>query len=286
MAMKVRYTVIEGEVVSEVRSGTRRDYLPDPLGSTVALLDNTQAKTDTWEYWPYGEVRTRTGTTATPFQFVGTLGYYRDSSTRTYVRARHCKQNQGRWLTVDPLWPKQLAYQYVKGKPQTLTDGNGMLPIGLVIGLINGAECAGKVDEVINDITGGGNPLTCGKIRRCIGQYLGGAPECGQHGGGHGFSGLFGMGCCIQVQIDLCVLLSPITRSNGLKCATVPSCLDDIIRDFYGGKNPLGDCLCLDNSGSCPPGYCWEPDPNYPLLMGRCRECTLVLPWFGGETIG
>lgn len=40
----VRYTVIEGEVLSENRNGTKQDYVPDPLGSTVALLDNTQTK--------------------------------------------------------------------------------------------------------------------------------------------------------------------------------------------------------------------------------------------------
>jgi hypothetical protein len=72
MAMKARYTVINGEVIAEKRTGVRRLYVPNPLGSTVALLDNTQAKTDTFEYWPYGEERSRTGTTATPFRFLGT----------------------------------------------------------------------------------------------------------------------------------------------------------------------------------------------------------------------
>ena len=83
----VRYTTVNGEIIAEKRNGVRSLYVPDPLGSTVALLDNTQTKTDTFEYWPYGEVRTRTGAIATPFQFVGTLGYRQDSISRTYVRA-------------------------------------------------------------------------------------------------------------------------------------------------------------------------------------------------------
>src|SRR5437763_6382912 len=103
MPMKVRYTVVDGEVVSENRNGVKRDYVPDPLGSTVALLDNTQAQTDTFTYWPYGEVKTRTGTTDTPFQFVGTWGYYRDSTTKTYVRARYLNTAVARWLTNDPV---------------------------------------------------------------------------------------------------------------------------------------------------------------------------------------
>jgi hypothetical protein len=72
----VRYTVVDGEVIAEKRGGARRTYVPDPLGSTVALLDNTQAKTDTFSYWPYGEGSSRTGTTATPFKFGGTREYY------------------------------------------------------------------------------------------------------------------------------------------------------------------------------------------------------------------
>ena len=39
----VRYTVIDGEVIAEKRNGVRSLYVPDPLGSTVALVDNTQA---------------------------------------------------------------------------------------------------------------------------------------------------------------------------------------------------------------------------------------------------
>ena len=65
----VRYTTVNGEIIAEKRNGVRRLYVPDPLGSTVALLDNTQAQTDTFSYWPYGEEKSRTGTTPTPFRF-------------------------------------------------------------------------------------------------------------------------------------------------------------------------------------------------------------------------
>src|SRR5436305_10804008 len=112
MAMKARYTVVNGEVIAEKRAGVRRLYVPDPLGSTVALLDNTQTQTDTFSYWPYGEERTRTGTTPTPFRFVGRAGYYRDSATLSYVRARHLKTAQGRWLTPDPLFSGDAVVPY------------------------------------------------------------------------------------------------------------------------------------------------------------------------------
>src|SRR5690349_3412544 len=98
MAMKARYTVIDSEVIVEKRAGARKLYVPDPLGSTVALVDNTQTQTDTFSYWPYGEQKSRTGTTMTPFQFVGTRGYYRDGTTRIYVRGRYFDSSKSRWL--------------------------------------------------------------------------------------------------------------------------------------------------------------------------------------------
>src|SRR2546423_9062886 len=99
----VRYTTVQGEVIAEKRAGVRKFYVPDPLGSTVALLDNTQAQTDTFSYWPYGEENVRTGTTQTPFRFVGRRGYRRDSATLTYVRHRFLAMADGRWLTDDPI---------------------------------------------------------------------------------------------------------------------------------------------------------------------------------------
>jgi RHS repeat-associated protein len=132
MAMKTRYTVVDGEVIAEKRSGVRREYVPDPLGSTVALLDNTQTQTDTFSYWPYGEENTRTGTTATPFQFVGTVGYYSDGTTSTlriYVRARYLHTQKCRWITQDPIGfdgGDPNFYAYVSNRPITLID-----PIGL-----------------------------------------------------------------------------------------------------------------------------------------------------------
>ncbi len=48
MALKVRYTVVNGQVLSENRGGVVRDYVPDPLGSTVALLDSTQTQQTTF----------------------------------------------------------------------------------------------------------------------------------------------------------------------------------------------------------------------------------------------
>ncbi len=125
MAMTTTYTTFAGALVHESRGGTERFYSPDPLGSTSALLDASGAVTDAVSYWPYGEARSRTGTTPTKFLFVGTLGYFADALTRLYVRARHYLATTVRWMTVDPLWPDQVAYLYVEGRPLTFVDPTG-----------------------------------------------------------------------------------------------------------------------------------------------------------------
>jgi RHS repeat-associated protein len=125
----VRYSVLDGEIIAEKRNGVRSLYVPDPLGSTVALLDNTQTKTDTFSYWPYGEDTHLTGTTPTPFRYVGTKGYYRDSATKTYVRARYLVTSTSRWLTEDPISFKGgdwNLYRYVKNNPMSWVDPSGL----------------------------------------------------------------------------------------------------------------------------------------------------------------
>jgi RHS repeat-associated protein len=131
MPMKARYTVLDGEVLAEKRGGVRHELVPDSLGSTVALLDSGQAISDTFAYWPYGEERTRTGTTATPFRFVGTQGYYRDSPSRSYVRARFLDQARARWMTPDPRAAGHehgSPYVYAAARPTTDLDPSGLLP--------------------------------------------------------------------------------------------------------------------------------------------------------------
>jgi RHS repeat-associated protein len=129
MPMKVRYTVVNGQVISENRNGVRRDYILDALGNTVALMDSTGALTDTFKYFPSGTVSARTGTTPTPFQYVGGAGYYRDTSKRTYVRARNLSVNMRRWAETDPIGFEggdYNLYRYVANNFVNVNDPSGL----------------------------------------------------------------------------------------------------------------------------------------------------------------
>lgn len=142
----VRYTVVDGEVIAEKRGGVRRTYVPDPLGSMVALLDNSQTKTDTFSYWPYGEIKTRTGTTATPFQFVGSFGYYRDTARIIYIRSRSYDPATSAWVTSDanPRYNSVLApHKYANANPSTLIDPDG----NRAISRSRPADCCKKAES-------------------------------------------------------------------------------------------------------------------------------------------
>lgn len=114
-------------VVSETRGGVESDYISDPLGSTIGLMNSSGTMTDRWEYWPYGEVVSRTGTSVTPLTFLGVIGYFQDVLSKLfYVRARHLRADLARWLTVDQFWPSQEPYSYTDCDPLTKSDPSGL----------------------------------------------------------------------------------------------------------------------------------------------------------------
>lgn len=110
--MSAVYTNFGGMLVCEERGGVERQYVSDSLGSLIAEIDENQNVTYTADYWPYGEVRTSTGTRRSNWGFVGLLGYYTDFLSLLYVRARHYLTQKARWLTVDSLWPGPASAMY------------------------------------------------------------------------------------------------------------------------------------------------------------------------------
>ncbi len=139
MVASVLYTNFGGMLVHEDRGGVHRTYAHDEMGNTSYLLDDNGI-TDSYEYTPYGTVKSHTGSAVTPFTFIGALGYFSTglSQFSQYVRARWYSANTGNWGSKDPLWPRQKAYAYVDGNPAMATD-----PSGLIVPLLCAVACAG-----------------------------------------------------------------------------------------------------------------------------------------------
>ncbi len=117
MPMSMVYATMKGRLVQENRGGVVTRCVADTLGSVIQTRDEVGNQTSSTTYWPFGEVRTSSGTNPSPWGFCGVWGYYKDAASRLYVRARMPPTDLSRWMTIDPLWPEEQAYSYVDGAP-------------------------------------------------------------------------------------------------------------------------------------------------------------------------
>ena len=127
-ATYTRRPELYGPLLSQYRSGSTSYYHFDALGSTRALTDDSQTVTDSYTYDAWGNGIARTGTTSTPFRWVGNVGYYYDTELGSfYIRARQYLPMVARWASVDPLsWSTSLQpYIYVMSYSLMSMDPSG-----------------------------------------------------------------------------------------------------------------------------------------------------------------
>jgi RHS repeat-associated protein len=104
-------------------------YLFDELSSVVGLTDSNGTLVSTYQYDPYGNLTSSTGSVANPWRFAG--GYL-DSSTGLYkFGTRYYNPGFGRWSQQDPVRgqlndPTSLnRYLYADDDPANVTDPSG-----------------------------------------------------------------------------------------------------------------------------------------------------------------
>jgi hypothetical protein len=78
------------------RQNTTYHYMLDALGSVRKLTDANQATTDSYSYEAFGSIVASSGSTTNPYRYVGSLGYYRDSTSGLlHVGARYYSPEVG-----------------------------------------------------------------------------------------------------------------------------------------------------------------------------------------------
>jgi RHS repeat-associated protein len=128
--------VLFGKLISQTRGSATHFYSDDALGSIDRITDTTGVNvTDRYIYKAFGEIQFSTGITANPFQYVGTLGYYRDNDLGLYfLKRRYYAAPNARFLSTDsaghklsPLrWGLNL-YLYAANNPALYSDPSGLL---------------------------------------------------------------------------------------------------------------------------------------------------------------
>jgi RHS repeat-associated protein len=106
-------------------------YHYDSRGSTIALTDATQTVTDAYAYDTFGNINTKSGSTANPFSYLGRYGIIDDGNGLYNIRARYYDPDTGRFITKDPLTGKDSdtqslnRYVYALNNPIRLIDVSG-----------------------------------------------------------------------------------------------------------------------------------------------------------------
>jgi RHS repeat-associated protein len=121
-----------GDLVSQRRDADSRFYWFDALGSTTALTDDTGTVTDEARYQAFGQEVDSTGSTKTPYRWVGRIGYRRDETTGLFnLRARDYDSVPGRFLSQDSIGlasGDSNFYRYAMNNPVVLVDPSGKGP--------------------------------------------------------------------------------------------------------------------------------------------------------------
>ena len=123
----VSYTNIPGRLggpLSFHRYGQSKFILPDFQGHARQLTDSTGAVTDTFTPDAWGVQKAATGNTVNPFKAFGKWGYFTDTPTRHYARARELAPSLGRFFSRDPHMRASTfgGYKYVQNRPVMLAD--------------------------------------------------------------------------------------------------------------------------------------------------------------------
>ena len=124
-----RCSCAKGTLIDERTPSGAYYYLFDGQGSIVGLTDSNGTLVSTYQYDPYGNLTSSTGSVTNPWRFAG--GYF-DSSTGLYkFGTRYYNPGFGRWSQQDPLRgqlkdPTSLnRYVYAGDDPVNFTDPSG-----------------------------------------------------------------------------------------------------------------------------------------------------------------
>jgi RHS repeat-associated protein len=120
--------------VSERRSGTSKFYHGERQGSNVAESDASQTTTATKAYDAFGMLSSSSGSSSSPFGFVGQQGYQSDGDSGLKLLGhRYYDASTGRFLTRDPAKDGRNWYDYCENNPVKYVDPRGQWVVLVLI---------------------------------------------------------------------------------------------------------------------------------------------------------
>ncbi len=116
--------------MSERRGGVSKFLHSDALGTTRGITNSTQTATDGLLFDAFGMSVSRTGTTPTPFGFVGAAQYQTDADSGLQLLGhRYYDPSIGRFISQDPIQDGDNWYAYCGNDPEGCMDPEGLADI-------------------------------------------------------------------------------------------------------------------------------------------------------------
>ena len=122
------------EIFTRTDSAGARYFLPDALGSTLALTDSNGAVQTQYSYEPFGKTTTTGASNSSTFQYTGREN---DGTGLYYYRARYYHPTLQRFISEDPLGfsgGDANLYGYVWNSPTNFIDPLGEAGFGVSLG--------------------------------------------------------------------------------------------------------------------------------------------------------
>jgi RHS repeat-associated protein len=118
----------DGEILGFRRSSSSYYYALDGLGSVAAVVKDDGTTAATYDYDPFGAVRSSTGSLTNSYKWLGSLGVYDDATTSLYkMGTRWYDPSIGRFTQRDPVPGGALnPYDYAAQDPINFTDPSGL----------------------------------------------------------------------------------------------------------------------------------------------------------------
>ena len=114
-------------LITDARGSASKFYKADGIGTTRALTSASGMTTDTLSTDAFGNTVSSTGTSPSPFGFVGGAGYQSDSDTGLMLLGhRYYDPSTGRFLSRDPAMAGYNWYTYCNNDPVNTIDTTGL----------------------------------------------------------------------------------------------------------------------------------------------------------------
>jgi len=249
---------------TDVAAGMTTSFLPDALGSAIALADSTGTLQTEYTYEPFGRTTSTSVSNINPFQYTGHTGRENDGIGLYYYRARYYHPGLQRFTGEDPIEFRRGGFNlYVYADNNAIRNKD---PLGLYVGAV-GAIGSGAIgapsgqDAVggsgfagfVNDSNGNWGFAVCGAAGPATGaggfiglgsiNSWGSGTICDMQGAGGGFGyggggragGGVGLGAFVEVSPNLTSVATGVGAAWG----------------GFGGSGGFGGCVVFPISTSC-----------------------------------